>query len=291
MSRLASLLVTLITIFPGVAYAAPDIIRQQLPQSIPHYLKWGSLFVDLQVNYFKVFFLVALIAIVVVEFLHYVVIGPKKYRESGNKIKVYNLFMRIVHWVAALSFTLLVPTGLIMVFGKFFGGGGFVRTMRVLHFVGAVLFVVSVIPLFFMWVLDMLPESGDIKWFLVGGGYLTKRDVETGAGKFNPGQKIWFWIATVLGSLLLITGFLMYLREPSFVVPFVKYQIDSLRLAAIIHNLTAVLVLIMFLIHLYMSLFAVRGSLRSMITGYKDEEEVRYMHSSFYEKIKKQLTK
>jgi len=35
-----------------------------------------------------------------------------------------------------------------------------------------------------------------------------------------------------------------------------------------------------------MSLFAVKGSLRSMFTGYKDEEEIKYLHSGFYEKIK-----
>ncbi len=289
MSKLASMLSTIMILFPGVAMATPDIIRQQLPQSVPHYWEWGSLFVNLQVNYFKVFFLVALLAIIIIEFLHFVIIGPKKFRESGKKIRVYNLFVRIVHWTAALSFTLLVPTGLIIVFSKFFGGDGFVRAMRSLHFIGAILFAISVVPLFFMWVLHMLPEEGDIRWFMVGGGYLTKKEVETGAGRFNPGQKIWFWIATVFGTLLFLTGFLMYLRKPNFVIPFVKYQIDALRLAAITHNLIAVIVLIMFLVHLYMSLFAVKGSLKSMITGYKDEEELKYMHSSFYEKIKHKL--
>lgn len=291
MSKLASLIMTLIAFFPGVALASPDIIRQQLPQAVPHYYKWGTLFVNLQVHLFKILFLVALIAVIAVEFLHFVVVGPKRFEESGRKIKVYNAFMRLVHWLAALSFTILVPTGLIIVFSKFFGGDGFVRTMRSLHFLGAILFAIAVVPLFLMWVLDMLPEEGDIKWILVGGGYLTKKKVETGAGKFNPGQKAWFWIATGFGALLLITGFLMYLRKPNFIIPFVKYQIDALRLAAIIHNFAALIVLVMFLVHLYMSLFAVKGSLKSMITGYKDEEEIKYMHSSFYERVKDRLGK
>ena len=291
MSKLASLFMAIMTFLPGVAIASPDIIRQQVPQAVPHYWKWGTLFVNLQVHLFKVLFLVVLIAVVVLEFFHFVVVGPKKFEESGRKIKVYSVFVRLVHWLAALSFTLLVPTGIIIVFSKFFGGDGFVRSMRSLHFIGAVLFAVAVIPLFFMWVLDMLPEEGDIKWVLVGGGYLTRKNVETGAGKFNPGQKAWFWIATGFGSLLLITGFLMYLRKPDFIIPFVKYQIDALRLAAIIHNFAAVIVLAMFLVHLYMSLFAIKGSLKSMITGYKDEEEIKYMHSSFYEKVKRKFEK
>ncbi len=286
MSKFISLLTVVIAFLSGAALASPDIIRQQVPQAVPNYWKWGTLFVNLQEHYFRLFFLASLIVVIFVEFLHFVLVGPKKFGESGKRIKVYNAFIRLVHWTAALSFTLLVPTGLIIVFSKFFGGAGFVRIMRDLHFIGAILFAVSVIPMFFIWVLNMLPEKGDIKWLLVGGGYLTKKNIETGAGKFNPGQKMWFWIATTFGGLLFVTGFLMYLRKPEFIIPIMKYQIDSLRLAAIIHNFAAVVVLIMFLVHLYMSLFAVKGSLKSMMTGYKDEEEIKYMHSSFYERVK-----
>jgi len=35
-------------------------------------------------------------------------------------------------------------------------------------------------------------------------------------------------------------------------------------------------------------MFAIKGALQSMISGYKEEEEVKYLHSSFYKKLKKE---
>jgi len=286
MFRRLLFIISLLLGLRGAALAAPDLFRQQLPQSVPHYLKWGNLFVYLQVHIFKVLFLTILVITISLAFLHFIIIGPKKFKESGRKIKIYGAITRIVHWTAAFSFTIIVPTGLIIVFAKVFGGGMFVRYMRTLHFIGAIIFAISIIPMFVMWVLDMLPEKNDISWFLKGGGYLTKKNIETGAGKFNPGQKIWFWIAMFFGSILIVSGLLLYIRVPNFVIPFIQYEIDGMRLAAIVHNFSAMVVLGMFLVHLYMSLFAVKGSLRSMLTGYKDEEEIKYLHSGFYEKIK-----
>jgi formate dehydrogenase subunit gamma len=37
-----------------------------------------------------------------------------------------------------------------------------------------------------------------------------------------------------------------------------------------------------------MSLFAIKGAIHSIITGYKENDEVMYLHSSFYKKLKKQ---
>ncbi len=221
-------------------------------------------------------------------FFHYIIIGPKKFDEVGERIKFFNIFNRFIHWLAAISFILLIPTGLIMIYAKYFGGDGFVRLMRMLHDLGAAIFLVAVIPMFLMWVKDMLPAPSEcVSWLSTFGGYLTKKKIETGAGKFNPGQKFWFWTATLVGSVMLATGFVMYYREFSTPLPILQYQIDSLRFAAIVHNFAAMLIVAMFLVHLYMSLFVVKGSLKSMITGYKSEEEVKYLHSAFYKKIKK----
>jgi len=37
-----------------------------------------------------------------------------------------------------------------------------------------------------------------------------------------------------------------------------------------------------------MAVFAIKGAIHSIITGYKEEEEVEYLHSSWYKKLKKQ---
>ncbi len=280
-------ILTLLSLFlaEGVAVAAPppDIIRQQLVGSVPHYHVWGLAFVNLQVYYFKLLFLIVTGAMLIIFFLHYISVGPKRFDEGGQRIKFFSVFHRFIHWLAALSFVLLVPTGFIMVFAKYFGGDGFVRVMRFLHDVGAFIFLISIVPMFIMWVKDMIPHPDDFKWIATGGGYFVKHKVETGAGKFNPGQKLWFWVAVLIGSVMLATGVAMYFQQ--FNIGMFPYQIDLLRFSAILHNFLAMVLIAMFLVHLYMSLFVVKGSIKSMITGYKSEDEVKHLHSSFYKRL------
>ena len=63
-------------------------------------------------------------------------------------------------------------------------------------------------------------------------------------------------------------------------------QIDFLRANAIVHNALGLGVLALFLVHIYMSVFAIKGAIHSIITGYKEEEEVEILHSSFYKELK-----
>ncbi|MFV0438630.1 MAG: formate dehydrogenase subunit gamma, partial [Desulfopila sp.] len=78
----------------------------------------------------------------------------------------------------------------------------------------------------------------------------------------------------------------MYLQDFDYGVAtlFGLSQIDFLRLAAIVHNGLAIVILAYFITHVYMSLFAIKGAVTSMITGYKCEEELRYLHSLYYKK-------
>ncbi len=286
MFRITMLLLALM--LPGetvFAVSPDDIIRQQITGSVPHYYVWGSKFVFLQVDYFKLLFLIIIISTILLFLIHYILVGAKEFDENGEKIKFFNIFNRFIHWLAAFAFVLLVPTGIIIVFAKYFGGGIFVRSMRVLHDIGAFLFAISIVPLFVMWVKDMVfSPKEDLRWLATGGGYLVKRKVETGAGKFNLGQKFWFWIVVLIGPVMLLTGIIMYFQNIK--ISLFTYQIDLLRVSAILHNFLAMIIMAMFFVHLYMSLFVVKGSLKSMIVGYKSEDEVKYLHSSFYKKWK-----
>jgi formate dehydrogenase subunit gamma len=44
----------------------------------------------------------------------------------------------------------------------------------------------------------------------------------------------------------------------------------------------------LFFTHVYMSMFAIKGAIHSMISGYKEEEEIEILHSSYYKKLKEQ---
>jgi formate dehydrogenase subunit gamma len=65
-------------------------------------------------------------------------------------------------------------------------------------------------------------------------------------------------------------------------------QIDFLRLSAIVHNILGMAVAALFFTHIYMSMFAIKGAIHSMITGDKEEEEVEILHSTYYKQLKEQ---
>ena len=253
-------------------------------------LHLGYYFTVLQSAYFKPIFFGVLVGVPAIFFIHYMIIGPMIFSHDRKKIYVFTVFNRIVHAIAAIAFMLIIPTGVVMMFGTTFGGGEFVRVCKEIHAISTLLFIVSVVPMFTMWVRWMFVHWDDFKWLMIVGGYLNKGKAPVPAGKFNAGQKMWFWLATLGGVLMILTGAAMYFQDFKLEV-LVSYgisQIDFLRASAIVHNVLGVAVLALFMTHIYMSVFAIKGAIHSIITGYKEEEEVEVLHSTFYKKLKKQ---
>jgi len=254
-------------------------------------LKLGPLFTMLQHEYFTMIFLAILVGVPAVFLIHYMVIGPKVFSHDGKKIFAFSLFSRIIHQIAAVSFIVIVPTGFVIVFGDFFGGGTFVRLCKNLHGIFTVPFAIVVIPMFVMWVKDMFLHWDDIKWLMIVGGYLTKNKNPVPAGRFNAGQKTWYWLATLGGVVMIATGAVMFFLD--FDIAMVKNmtglsQIDLLRVSAIVHNVVGFAVVALFFVHVYMAVFAIKGAVHSIINGYMEEEEVKILHSSWYRKLKEQ---
>lgn len=265
-----------------------DLIPNILGYDKEGSLKLGYYFTLLQSTYFKPLFFGVLVGVPVVFFLHYLVIGPMVFSHDRKKIYVFTVFNRIVHTIAAIAFILIIPTGVVMMFGSTFGGGEFVRVCKEIHAIATLLFVISVFPMFTMWVRWMFLHWDDIKWLMIVGGYLNKDKKPVPAGKFNAGQKTWFWLATLGGMIMIATGAAMYFQDFKFEI-LASYgisQIDFLRASAIVHNVLGLGVLALFLVHIYMSVFAIKGAIHSIITGYKEEEEVEILHSSYYKKLK-----
>jgi len=252
-------------------------------------LHLGPLFVKLQSQYFYKIFLGILIGVPLIFFLHFLIIGPKKFSHDGVKIFAFSVFKRIIHFIAVIAFIILIPTGVMIEFGNYLGGGILIEYARYFHGIATILFAISVVPMFIFWFIDMLPTFDDIKWMFILGGYLSKEIKEIPAGKFNAGQKMWFWIATIGGIIMIATGAIMFLQDVDYGIAklFGISQIDLLRASAIVHNILAFFVMALFFTHIYMAAIAIKGAIYSMITGYKEEEEVKYLHSTWYKKLKK----
>lgn len=281
----------------SVAYAVESQIWGEMRiANIAGYDKEGShhlgpLFVMLQSEYFTKIFLAILVLVPAAFLTHYKLIGPKVFPHDGKKIEAFSLYNRIIHQVAAVSFIVIVPTGFVMVFGDFFGGGMFVRLCKNLHGIFTVPFAIVVIPMFVMWVKEAIFNFDDVKWMMIVGGYLSKEKKPIPAGKFNAGQKMWYWIATLGGMVMILSGAAMFFMD--FNIEMIKNmsglsQIDFLRVMAIVHNVVGFLVVALFITHVYMSMFAIKGAVHSMLNGHMEEEEVRILHSSWYKKLKEQ---
>jgi len=233
--------------------------------------KVGGLFTYLQGNqYFMWGFLLIITVIPVVFAGHLFIVGAKHFDHGGNQILFFPLLARIIHFIGALSFSLLVISGLLIVSGQFFGGGIFIRFARYVHIFGAILAAPAVLGMLIIWFKDMLPALCDIKWIFILGGYLSKKIQPIPAKKFNAGQKMWYWCAIPGGFIMLATGYVIW----GF-----GMELDMVRYATILHNVLGMIVVAFFLTHCYMSIFAIAGSLESMKTGYKPEHEVHNLHS------------
>lgn len=275
--------------YSSVSDANQEIITNMLTYQQNGNSQLGEMFVYLQTKLFENAYLSIIIIVPLAFLIHYLIIGPKKFNHDGKKYYVFTLFNRIVHGIAAISFIIIVPTGLIMMFGSTFGGGAFVKACKELHAVATVLFMASVIPMILMWIKSMLFTKEDLKWFMILGGYLSKEKKPVPAGKFNAGQKMWFWVCTMGGIAMIFTGITMYVADLDLNVlaMFGFTKIEMLRLCIIVHNVVGLAMVALFFTHLYMSIFAIKGAIVSMINGYKEEEEIEILHSSYYKELKK----
>lgn len=235
----------------------------------------GELFTILQNKYFVVLFFTILVLVPLAFFGHFMIVGQRRFSHH-NKLRVFSKFNIIVHWGAAVPFVLVCLSGLVMVFGSYFGGGVFVRFARDVHGLATILFVVFGIMMFLMWFRESLFKRYDIDWFKIMGGYLSQENRPIPAGKFNAGQKMWFWIATIGGFAMAISGAIMFFQTG---------DINTLRLIAIIHNVLGFVVIAMLITHIYMSLFAIDGAIESILNGRMGEEELSILHSIYYKEL------
>jgi formate dehydrogenase subunit gamma len=250
--------------------SSADYFNQLMLGITGDWQKYGELFTFLQGQWFSKVFLVVITAVPAVFLLHYLIIGAKHFDHDSEQIYFFSLFARVVHFVAAVSFTLLVITGLMIVFGSFFGGGFVIRMARYIHLISAMVFALPGLLMFVMWFKEMLPQWHDIKWMLIVGGYLSKEKKPVPAAKFNAGQKMYFWFAIFGGGVMAYTGYIIW----GF-----GANLDTVRIFTMVHNVLGVGIVAFYLTHCYMSVFAIAGSLESMKTGYKPKDEVDILHS------------
>ena len=205
---------------------------------------------------------------------------------TGRVIERFSWLDRFIHWSTAITFSILAISGLIMLFGKFvllpLIGYTLFSWLAILgknlhNFTGP-LFSVCVLMLFFNFVRDNFPGPGDWQWIRHFGGLFSKH--EPPSGKFNAGEKVWFWGgACVLGLIVSMSGFV--LDFPNF-----DQTRQTMQISHVIHSIGAILFMLGAMGHIYMGTIGMGGAYDAMKTGYVDEEWAREHHAYWYKEVK-----
>jgi len=230
-----------------------------------------------------------LIAVVVALALAYLIGGKIRMKAplTGRLIERFTSFERIVHWTVAISFVALAFTGIAMLFGKYVVLPLFGHTLfgwiayagkNIHNFVGP-LFAVSLLVMFVTYVRDNLPTLTDLKWLTRLGGLLGKGHAH--AGRFNGGEKVWFWFGVVvLGLIVSASGFVLDMLVPGLV-----YSRGNMQVANVIHLVAAVLVSGMSLGHIYLGTIGMEGAYAAMRHGYVDDTWAKEHHDLWYDDV------
>lgn len=190
---------------------------------------------------------------------------------------------RILHWVTAITFFLLAASGLAFFHPSMFwltgllGGGTWAR---ILHpFIGVVMFVAFILMAVKFWHHNVL-SGNDRKWLGQIGDVIANRDERVPPiGRYNPGQKILFWLLLACMIVLLVSGVALW--RPYFAPSF---GIGTIRFGALMHALAGLLLVLLIVVHVYSS-FWVKGSTEGMLSGKVSRAWAKAHHPKWYEEV------
>ena len=215
--------------------------------------------------------------------------GPIKLHDkpTGRMVQRFTSMEQVVHWCTAISFVVLGLSGLIMLFGKhlllpvigYTLFAWLTALAKNLHnFVGP-FFIASVVVMIFMWLRDNLPRAYDFQWFTRAYGFFVRGE-HIPSGRFNAGEKGWFWICVVALSVVVsYTG--VILLFPNF-----DQTRAVMQEAWIWHATAALIYTAISLGHIYMGTIGVEGSYQCMRTGAVDETWAREHLQLWYDEVK-----
>jgi formate dehydrogenase subunit gamma len=208
--------------------------------------------------------------------------------DTGRKIERFTPFERSAHWSNAIAFCILGISGIVLAFGKFFLlpvmgltlFGWLSYAMKNLHNFAGPVFAVSLIIIFVTFARDNMPSRGDLGWLLKGGGLLASKEVPS--HRFNAGEKLVFWGGVfALGIVVVASGLVLDKLLPGLV-----YVRETMQIAHMVHAAATVLMMAMFIGHIYIGTIGMQGAFQGMKTGYVDETWAREHHEFWYDDIK-----
>jgi len=202
----------------------------------------------------------------------------------NGHIMRYAFRERLMHWMNGFAYLYLMLTGLsfwspwLLWIAVVLGG---TQISRMLHPWIGLFFTFTLAWMYSTWASQMHTTEEDKAWLDSMQYYVRNEDeAMPPAGRYNMGQKLLFWGFVLCGILLLLSGVVLWLPE------YLPWNARALRYAAVlIHPAAALLTIGLFMIHIYMSVFAERGALNSMIRGDVSQGFARRYHRLWWERV------
>ena len=193
------------------------------------------------------------------------------------------VYTRVLHWSVAISFVLSLLSGFAIYspwlyrwLTPLFGGG---PMTRFLHPWFGLVFTIAFFFQFLNWFAPMHWTAGDSRWMRRLRAYVsnTEKVEPNDVGFFNAGQKLYFWTIAASAVLFLITGLLLWFDH---IVP--RWLV---AVSYVVHDLSALVMLAGFIIHIYEGTAAQPGTFRSMTDGTVTKEWAWTHHPAWYEEV------
>lgn len=210
--------------------------------------------------------------------LHYHSYGPKRitFDPYSEEIERFSLLERGVHLLRLIAFVILGVTGLILAFNLhlwqelLFGSA---QRLLDFHIWSGIVFIVTTVVGLVIWFRDAVFASYDTEWIRKLGGYLGYEG-HVPAGRFNAGQKMFYWYTAVFGIIMSVTG-LVLLAKPWF-------GLAIICATSTVHNLIGFFLIAGVLAHAYLGTVANPGTWRVLVDGSVTREWAHHHHPNWY---------
>lgn len=208
-----------------------------------------------------------------------------------QEVEKYSKPTRILHWVHLVAFCLLFLTGLVLFIPQL-GILAQDSWTRLIHRIAAVVFIVAPliyipmnwkatkrgIKLAFSWGAD------DIGWLQAAPRYYFLGDEKSmpPQGHMNTGQKMWWFIVIVFGTILAITGLVMWFAKTSAPAAVFQWMV-------FVHDIAFIVTGTMLFLHIYLGVIhpLMTESWKAMYKGTISVDYAKKHHAQWYEEITK----
>lgn len=205
---------------------------------------------------------------------------------SDKRVPRFTLFDRTIHWFTVSLTVILSVTGLILLYGRTVlipvvgkeAFAVFAAASVQAHNLFGPIFIGAIVALFLNFVRGNLPAKGDLQWILKGGGLL--KGTHASCGRYNAGEKIWFWVASICGLTLAISGLVL-------VLPVFGQTRELMQLSHVFHGIAALIFIAGMLAHAYIGTLGMQGAIDSMTRGSVDANWAKEHHDLWYAEMQK----